>query len=140
MDQRISMVTLGVADQARARRFYVDGLGWQPVFEDGDVAFYQLNGMAFGTWRRDHLVAEANLPPEATVGAVTVSHNVRTRAEVEPILARAAAAGGRVLTPAFETDWGGYVGYVADPDGHAWEVAWNPHWTIAPDGGVTVAV
>lgn len=140
MEQRLSVVTLGVVDLTRARKFYADGLGWQPVFENQEIVFYQLNGVVFGTWLRHRLVAEAHLPDAAAVGAVTLSHNVRTREEVEPLLARAEAAGGRILTPPSSPSFGGYIGYVADPDGHAWEIAWNPAWPIGPDGGVTIGV
>lgn len=137
MEQRLSVVTLGVADVARSRRFYVDGLGWRPVFENDEIVFYQLNGIVLGTWLRDRLVAEAHLGEAASAGALSLAHNVRTREEVEPLLAAAEAAGGRILTPAFAPAWGGYTGYFADPDGHAWEIAWNPAWPIGPDGSVT---
>jgi uncharacterized protein len=130
-------MTVGVADLACARRFYQDGLGWAPVFANEEISFYQLLGMVFGIWQRERLVAETGLPAGATAGAMTLSHNVRRRHEVEPLLARAVAAGGRLLSPAHTPDFGGFIGYVADPDGHAWEIAWNPAWPIGPDGGVT---
>jgi catechol 2,3-dioxygenase-like lactoylglutathione lyase family enzyme len=137
MEQRVSVITLGVSDVARSRRFYADGLGWRPVFENEEIVFYQLNGVVLGTWLRERLLAESHLPAGAGAGAVALAHNVRTREEVEPLLARAAAAGGTLLAPAVEPEHGGYTGYFADPDGHAWEVAWNPGWPIGPDGDVT---
>ena len=137
MEQRVSVITLGVSDLARSRRFYADGLGWRPVFENEEIVFYQLNGLVLGTWLRERLLAESHLPASAGVGACALAHNVRTREEVEPLLARAVAAGGTLLAPPIEPEHGGYTGYFADPDGHAWEVAWNPSWPIGPDGGVT---
>jgi catechol 2,3-dioxygenase-like lactoylglutathione lyase family enzyme len=135
MEQRLSLITLGVTDLARARRFYEEGLGWQHHFTDGDVAFYQLNGLVFALWGADALAADAGLTAEtAGTGRIALAHNVRSREEVDAILAAADAAGGRVLKPGTQAPWDGYSGYFADPDGHIWEVAWNPGFPIDETG------
>jgi uncharacterized protein len=137
MEQRLSLVTLGVADLERARRFYEDGLGWRRGNTHDEVAFYQLGGMILALWGRDALAQDARLPgADSGFGGIALAYNTRTRDEVDTVLAEAAAAGARILKPAGDTFWGGYTGYFADPDGHLWEVAWNPDWTIAADGSV----
>jgi uncharacterized protein len=137
MEQRLSLITLGVADLARARRFYEDGLGWQHHLTDDDIAFYQLNGLVFALWGADALAADARLDAGSTgTGRIALAHNVRSRVEVDAILAAAEAAGGRTLKPGMEAEWGGYSGYFADPDGHVWEVAWNPGFPIDEAGNV----
>jgi uncharacterized protein len=137
MEQRISLVTLGVKDLAASRRFYVDGLGWKPVYEDKEIVFFQALGMIFALFLRDSLAADFQADP-ATFGhpPMALAYNVRAKSEVDPLIERAAAAGATILKPAREAVWGGYSGYFADPDGFAWEVAWNPGWKIEPDGGV----
>jgi len=137
MDQRISVVTLGVKDLGVSKRFYVQGLGWKPVFENPEIIFFQAGGMVFALFLRDQLAADFHADP-ATLGraAMALGYNVRTRQEVDPLIARAVAAGGTLLKAAHEASWGGYSGYFADPDGFTWEVAWNPAWPIAPDGSV----
>ncbi len=142
MEQRLSLVTLGVADVARSRRFY-ERLGWMASSASvvGEVAFFQLGGIALGLYGRAALAADAHLPDDGGgVGGVALAYNVRTRAEVDAVLAEVAAAGGRILKPAEDAVWGGYTGYVADPDGHPWEIAWNPHFPIAPDGALQLPV
>jgi catechol 2,3-dioxygenase-like lactoylglutathione lyase family enzyme len=140
MEQRLSLVTLGVADLAHSRRFYEEGLGWRASgASTGEVAFFQLGGIALALWSREALAEDARLPgpgPSAALGGIALAHNVRTREEVDAILARARAAGGRVLRPGEDASWGGYTGYFADPDGHLWEVAWNPHFTLRDDGSL----
>jgi catechol 2,3-dioxygenase-like lactoylglutathione lyase family enzyme len=137
MQQRLSLVTLAVGDLARARRFYEEGLGWTPGFAMDDIAFYQLPTMILGLWSRRAMAADLGVAPEALgTGAIQLAHNVPERASVDAILARAVRAGARVLKPAHEAEWGGYTGLFADPDGHPWEVAWNPAWTLASDGTV----
>jgi uncharacterized protein len=135
MEQRVSIVTLGVKDLAAAKRFYVDGLGWKPVYEDKEIVFFQTGGMVFALFLRDKLAEDFEADP-ATFGRAPMSlaYNVRAKNEVDPLLKRAAAAGGAILKQAREASWGGYSGYFADPDGFAWEVAWNPSWRLAPDG------
>ena len=137
MEQRISVVTLGVKDLGTSRRFYVDGLGWKPVYEDKEIIFFQTGGLIFALFLRDKLAADFHADP-ATLGrpAMALAYNVRAKNEVDPLIKRAAAAGAKILKPAEEATWGGYSGYFADPDEFAWEVAWNPAWRIAPDGSV----
>ncbi|MGB6689923.1 MAG: VOC family protein [Terracidiphilus sp.] len=137
MEQRISIVTLGVRELAISRRFYVDGLGWKPVFENKEIVFFQAGGMIFALFLRDEL-AKDFAGDAATFGraAVALAHNVRTKDEVDPLMKRASNAGATILKPAREASWGGYSGYFADPDGFAWEVAWNPAWRIAPNGSI----
>ena len=137
MDQRVSIVTLGVADLAASRHFYVDGLGWKPAFENTEIIFFQAGGMVFALFVRDQLAADFEAG-SATFGraAIALGYNVRSRSEVDPLMQRAAAAGATILKPPREASWGGYSGYFADPDGFAWEIAWNPAWPVAPDGSV----
>jgi len=139
VEQRISLVTLGVADLERSRRFYEDGLGWTRSNRDDGVVFYQLPGMILALWSRQELAADAGVADEgATFSGMALAFNTRSREEVDALLAEAETAGGRILKPASETFWGGYSGYFADPDGHPFEVAWNPFWTIDGEGRVTL--
>ena len=137
MEQRVSLVTLGVADLARARAFY-EALGWRSESkpEDG-VVFFQGPGTIIGLWSREELAEDGGLVDGGGWGGVTLAYNTRSREEVDAVLAEAAAAGARVSKAARETFWGGYSGTFVDPEGHAWEVAHNPFWTIGPDGAVT---
>lgn len=132
MKARISVITLGVDDLERALRFYRDGLGWRTdgvvgqEFEHGAVAFFDLEGgLKLALWPRTSMAADSGLPAPAA-GGVTLGHNVRTQAEVDEVMARAAAAGGGIVKPAAPTFWGGRSGYFQDPDGHLWEAVWNP--------------
>ena len=138
MEPRISLVTLGVRDLPRAVRFYRDGLGWpMSGAGDADVAFFRTGGIVLALWRRDLLAADAQLPEEgAGFGGIVLAHNVRSKEEVDAALAVAVAAGGTILRPAQDAFWGGYYGHFADPDGHPWEVAWNPGFPLAEDGTV----
>jgi uncharacterized protein len=137
MEQRLSLVTLGVADLARSRRFYEEGLGWRRGNEHEEVVFYQLGGSILALFARNSLAADAGLSPEGQgFGGIALAYNTRTREEVDQVLAEAKAAGATILKPAHEAFWGGYSGYFADPDGHSWEVAWNPGWTVESDGSV----
>jgi catechol 2,3-dioxygenase-like lactoylglutathione lyase family enzyme len=136
MQQQISCVTLGIADLARSRRFYAEGFGWKPVFENPDIIFYQMNGLMLGTWLAKEL--EGDMRRSLTKpGTFSIAHNVRTKEEVQPVIDRLAQFGGKVLRPADAPPHGGFRGYVADPDDHAWEIAWNPGWPISPEGYVT---
>ena len=127
MEQRISLVTLGVRDLARARAFY-EALGWRGAQQpDDEVAFYQAGGMVFGLW--------AALGGHGAPG-VELAHNVRSPDEADAVLAEAKRAGGKIIRPAERADWGGYTGAFADPEGYVWEVAHNPGWTLAADGSV----
>ena len=137
MEQRLSLVTLGVGDLARARAFY-ERLGWKPAFANEGVVFFQLGGMVLGLWSRDELARDANLPAAPPPGAIALAYNVRSREEVDRTLQEAERAGARLLVAAHETPWGGYSGYFADPEGHPWEVAHNPAWTIEADGSIRI--
>lgn len=137
MDQRLSVVTLGVADLARSRQFYEDGLGWKRGNTEGEIAFYQVGGMVLALYSHAALAADAKLESEGTgFSGITLAYNVRSRAEVDAVLAEAKDAGATILKAGEDAFWGGYSGYFADPDGHPWEVAWNPHWTLEADGSV----
>jgi predicted lactoylglutathione lyase len=118
----MSLITLGAKDVPRAVAFY-EALGWKGTTPDNDVFFFQLNGFIFALWSRAKLAADTAVADTGGWGGITLAHNVRTRAEVDGVLARAAAAGGTILRPAAEASWGGYTGVFADPEGHAWEVA-----------------
>lgn len=140
MQQQISCVTLGVADLARSKRFYAEGFGWSPVFESDEVVFYQMNGLMLATWLNAALETDARQAKLAHPGAFSLAHNVGTQADVQPVLDRLAAFGGKVLRPADAPPYGGLRGYVADPDEHIWEIAWNPSWPISPQGYVSWGV
>jgi catechol 2,3-dioxygenase-like lactoylglutathione lyase family enzyme len=136
MEQRLSMVTLGVADLDRARRFY-EALGWRRHGDQAEVVFFQAGGMVLGLWSRESLAEDARVPAGGPgFGGIALAYNTRAREDVDAVLAKAEAAGATITKPAEEAFWGGYTGYFADPDGHLWEVAWNPHWTIEKDGSV----
>lgn len=138
MDQRLSLVTLGVADVARATAFY-ERLGWRRSSQStASTTFFDLGGLVLALWGREALAEDANVEsgPAPAFGGVALALNVAGRAEVDATLAEAVAAGGRLKRPAAETFWGGYTGYVADPDGHLWEIAFNPHWPLDADGRV----
>ena len=136
MQQQISVITLGIADIARSKRFYVEGFGWKPVFETPEIVFYQMNGLMLGTWLGSALEADMQRGL-ARPGAFSLAHNVLAQREVQPLLDRLAAHGGRLLRAADAPPHGGFRGYVADPDDHAWEIAYNPAWPISSDGRVT---
>lgn len=138
MEQRISLITLGVADLDRARRFYEHGLGWIKGNTEDEVAFYQLgNGLVLALWSRDELAADARVVDTgASFSGISIAFNTRSHDEVDELLAAAETAGGTVTKPAKEQVWGGYSGYFADPDGHPWEVAFNPGWSIDVAGHV----
>src|SRR5258708_38986186 len=133
MDQRVSLITLGVADTARARGFY-ESLGWSGESPDGDVVFFQAGGMIVALWGRDKLAEDSCVRDGGGWGGVTLAYNVASPAEVDRVLADAAGAGATVGRAGAETFWGGYSGVFIDPDGHPWEVAHNPGWVLGPDG------
>jgi catechol 2,3-dioxygenase-like lactoylglutathione lyase family enzyme len=136
MEQRLSLVTLGVADLARARAFY-EGLGWvSGAAPADDVAFFQTGGMIVALWGRDQLAEDTVVNDNGGWGGVTLAYNARSPADVDAVLDEARRAGARIAREGAETFWGGYSGVFVDPDGHPWEVAHNPHWTIKDDGSV----
>ncbi len=130
MEQRISLITLGVSDLPRARAFY-EALGWSGAQQpDDEIVFFQAGGMVFGLWTA--------LGGHGAPG-IELAHNVRSPEEVDALLAAAVEAGATLVRPAARADWGGYTGAFADPDGYVWEVAHNPDWTLAADGSVRLA-
>ena len=138
MEQRVSLVTLGVRDLARARAFY-SALGWQAhPGSPEEVAFFQCGGMVVALWSREELAADSVVEDAGGWGGVTLAYNVRTEEEVRTVLDEARAAGGTVGREAAPTFWGGYSGVFIDPEGHPWEVAHNPRWGIADDGSVSL--
>jgi uncharacterized protein len=136
VEQRLSLVTLGVRDLARARAFY-EALGWKTGAKpDDDVVFFQSGGMIVALWGRDQLAEDSAVEDGGGWGGVTFAHNVRSPEEVDAVLAEAEQAGAAIPRKGGKTFWGGYSGVFVDPDGHPWEVAHNPSWTIAEDGSV----
>ena len=139
MEQRVSLITLGVADLARARRFYEE-LGWTTnAAPEDDIAFFQAGGMVVALWGRAQLAEDSGAADTGGWGGITLAQNVRSPAEVDALLAAAEAAGARIARPGAATFWGGYSGAFADPDGHVWEVAHNPHWTLREDGSISLS-
>jgi uncharacterized protein len=139
MQPRITLITLGVRDLDRALRFYRDGLGWplSSASVEGDVAFFRTGGAVLALYPRELLAADAHLPAEGSgFGGIALAQNVRSRAEVDAVLAQAVGAGGTILKAAVEAEWGGYHGYFADLDGYPWEIAWNPGFPINADGSL----
>lgn len=137
MQQRLSLVTLGVDDIERSRRFY-ESLGWTGESPDGEVWFFQCGGTVVGLWSRHLLAVDSGVTDDGGWGGVTLAHNVTSPAEVDKVLVEAAAAGATIARAAAPTDWGGYSGVFVDPDGHPWEVAHNPYWTIGADGSISL--
>jgi uncharacterized protein len=136
MEQRLSLVTLGVEDLPRARAFY-EALGWTTRARPGDdVVFFQAGGTVVALWDRARLAEDSGVEDGGGWGGVTLAHNVRSPADVDEIIAQADAAGARIARRGAETFWGGYSGVFVDPDGHPWEVAHNPRWTLREDGSV----
>jgi uncharacterized protein len=138
MEQRVSLVTLGIADLKRARSFY-ERLGWVTRAEpDDDVVFFQAGGIVVALWSRDELAEDSGVVDGGGWGGVTLAHNVRSPAEVDAVIDQARDAGARIAREGAETFWGGYSGVFVDPDGHPWEVAHNPRWTLTAEGSVVL--
>ncbi len=137
MQQQISIITIGIADLPRSRRFYVEGFGWTPVFENEQIIFYQMNGLVLGTFEKSALEKDMNRFGVSSPGLFSLAHNVLSRADVKHVMNRLVNAGGCIIRPADSPPHGGARGYVADPDDHAWEIAWNPAWKIDEKGLVT---
>ncbi len=160
MEPRISIITLGVEDMARAVRFYRDGLGLPTSAKEEDpIAFFKTAGVCLALYPIDRLAGDvygsaggialpsnsdskggANRPgqPASRVPGITLAHNTRTQAEVDQLLKMAEAAGGKIEKPAQDTFWGGYSGYFSDPDGHLWEVAFSSDWKFRDDGSLVI--
>ena len=138
MKPRITLLTLGVDNLEKSLAFYRDGLGLESQgivgteFDHGAVAFFDLeSGLKLALWPRDSIAHDTKLPKTgASPTDFTIGHNLNSKAEVDATLQQAKKAGGKIVKPAGDTFWGGYAGYFQDPDGHMWEVAWNPHWVI----------
>ena len=136
--QRVTLITLGVSDLARAKAFY-GALGWKPAEEQEGVVFYQMQGMVLGLFGKAALAEDQGRTGEALgTGAMTLAQNFATEAEVDDAFDAAVAAGAKVLKRPEKVFWGGYSGYYADPDGHVWEVAMNPFWPLGEDGSLTL--
>ncbi len=142
MEQRMSVVTLGVADLKRAIAFYEDVVGWKVDSGPPDIAFFDLGGLVFALYPHAELAEDRNVAPGDSSGAgyqgFSLAHNARSKKEVDSIFARLKDRRATILKEPEEVFWGGYSGYFSDPDGHAWEVAYNPYWTIGEDGRVAM--
>ncbi len=139
MEQRLSVVTLGVSDLARSRAFY-EALGWTTgAAPDDDVVFFQSGGMVVALWGRSQLAEDSGVTDSGGWGGVTLAHNVGSPEEVDAVVAEAEAAGAKIARAGAPTFWGGYSGAFLDPDGHPWEVAHNPHWQLGEDGSVSLS-
>jgi hypothetical protein len=139
MEPRVSLVTLGVGDLARARRFY-EALGWATdSAQEDDVVFFQAGGLILGLWDRARLAEDSGVADSGGWGGVTLAHNVRSAADVDRVVEEARSAGATVVREPGETFWGGYSAAFLDPDGHPWEVAFNPDWTLEADGSVRLS-
>lgn len=136
--QRISLITLGVDDLARSRAFYC-ALGWVPGDENEGVVFFQMHGMALGLFSRSALADDQGRPgAELGTGAITLAQNFHSPAEVDAAYKSALAVGATGLKRPEPVFWGGYSGYFSDPDGHVWELAHNPFWTLGADGTLSL--
>jgi predicted lactoylglutathione lyase len=139
MKQRINLITIGVGDLTRARRFY-EAIGWVTGADpDDDVVFFQAGEMVIALWDRTRLAEDSEVDDSPGWGGVTLAVNFGSKEEVDAAIEEARAAGARIGREPAETFWGGYSGVFIDPDGHPWEAAHNPHWTVTEDGGVKLA-
>jgi catechol 2,3-dioxygenase-like lactoylglutathione lyase family enzyme len=138
MEQRLSLITLGISDLDRARKFY-EALGWKTGAEEADdVVFFQAGSMVVALWGRDKLAEDSAVTDGGGWGGVTLAYNTRSPEEVDKVIEEARTAGATIGREPDETFWGGYSGVFIDPDGHPWEVAHNPRWTVGDDGSVTL--
>jgi catechol 2,3-dioxygenase-like lactoylglutathione lyase family enzyme len=138
VEQRLSLVTLGVRDLAVARRFY-EAMGWRTgAGPDDDVVFFQAGGMIVALWGRAELAEDSAVADGGGWGGVTLAYNVSSPDEVDAVIEEARAAGATIGRKPGKTFWGGYSAVFLDPDGHPWEIAHNPHWTVGPDGSTTL--
>jgi uncharacterized protein len=139
MEQRVSLITLGVTDLNRSREFY-ERLGWRRSMTKAEgIAFFQTGGMALALYPRTDLAKDANTSAEGQgFNGITLAYNTRNRTEVDSVLEEAKTAGAKVVKSAEEAFWGGYSGYFSDPDGFLWEVAWNPQFAMEEDGSIRI--
>jgi predicted lactoylglutathione lyase len=135
MEPRLTLVTLGVADLGRSRGFY-EALGFEPCgFQNPDVAFYEAGGVVLALWSRQSLAEDAGIPEGGSgFRGISLAHNTRSESEVDAVLAHAVRSGAKLIKAAKKVFWGGYSGYFADPDGHLWEVAYNPGFPLDAAG------
>ncbi|HEU5296401.1 MAG TPA: VOC family protein [Burkholderiaceae bacterium] len=142
MEPRVSLITLGVSDLDRAVAFYENVLGWKVAQRPPGVAFFDLGGFVLALWGHADLAQDMQLAQPVVSGgyeAFSLAHNLRSVEEVDALFAHLKRHGATIVKPPQKAQWGGYTGYFADPDGHKWEVAYNPHWTVRPDGRITLS-
>lgn len=141
MEPRVSLITLGVADLPRARAFYELVLGWKPAEALPQIVFFDLGGLVLGLHPHGDLAADMNgrHEPLPAYRGITLAHNLRSEAEVDAAFTRLREHGAAIVKPPVKAHWGGYSGYFADPDGHCWELAYNPFWTVRGDGRIAMA-
>jgi catechol 2,3-dioxygenase-like lactoylglutathione lyase family enzyme len=137
MEQRVSLITLGVADHTAARRFY-ERLGWRCTLELDGTAFFQTGCLVVALWSREKLAEDSGVPDPGGWGGITLAHNVGSQQEVDRVLGEARAAGATISREPGRTSWGGYTGAFIDPDGHPWEVAYNPGFELRDDGSLVL--
>ena len=137
MQQQMAVITLGVRDLEKSRKFYTEGFGWTPAMDTPEVIFFQMNGFVLGLWADASLAEDAARNSFSRPGPYALAHNVPTRDDVQPTMTQLVEHGGTELREASEPEHGGFRGYVADPDDHTWEIAWNPMWPIDEQGHVT---
>ena len=138
MEQRLSLITLGISDLDRAKKFY-EALGWKSgAAPEDDVVFFQAGGMIVALWDRARLAEDSSVEDGGGWGGVTLAYNTSSPQEVDAVIEEAREAGATIGREPAETFWGGYSGIFIDPDGHPWEVAHNPHWTVQEDGSTTL--
>jgi catechol 2,3-dioxygenase-like lactoylglutathione lyase family enzyme len=137
MDQRVTLITLGVRDHAAARAFY-ERLGWRATLELEETVFFQAGGLVVSLWSRQKLAEDIGVADPGGWGGITLAHNVRSPEEVDRVIGEARAAGAEIAREPSETSWGGYTGIFVDPDGHPWEIAHNPGFELRDDGSLAV--
>lgn len=140
MEQRLSLITLGVKDLEKSKAFYMTGLGWAlSPKSQGDLVVFQIGGMALALYPRDELSQDVNLPLGQGFGGITLAYNARSETEVDHVMNLAGQAGATILKPAQATFWGGYAGYFTDPDGYPFEIAYNPFWPLDAAGNLEIS-
>jgi len=137
MDQRVSLVTLGVSDVGKSKEFY-ERMGWRADLAMEDTVFFQAGCMIVSLWGREQLAGDSGVTDTAGWGGITLAHNVASSAEVDRVIEEARAAGARISREPGETFWGGYTGVFVDPDGHPWEIAFNPGFPLSGDGSISL--